>query len=64
MQIPFESINGEGGGPFAPRAGAELRINFYRLQGPKPDRAMIAWQPTGTNGYHVPEAFGRMLLEK
>ncbi len=63
MKIPFESINGEGG-PVAPRDGLELRINFYRLQGPKPNRAMIAWQPTGANGYHVPEAFGRMVLER
>lgn len=64
MQIPFESINGPGGKPFSPRAGAQLRINFYRLQGPKPDRAGIAWQPTGKPSYHVPEAFGRMILEK
>jgi hypothetical protein len=64
MRIPFESINGAGGKPFTPRAGAELRINFYRLQGPKPDRAMIAWQSTGAGTYHVPEAFGRMILEK
>lgn len=64
MRIPFESINGPGGQPFSPRAGAELRINFYRLQGPKPDRAGIAWQPTGKGSYHVPEAFGRLILEK
>lgn len=64
MQIPFASINGPGGAPFSPRAGAELRINFYRLQGPKPERAGIAWQPTGKPSYHVPEAFGRLVLEK
>jgi hypothetical protein len=63
MKIPMKSINGEGG-DFVAQPDADLRINFYRLQGPKgPNgRAGIAWQPTGTASYHVPEAFGRMIL--
>jgi hypothetical protein len=58
FQIPIESINGA-----AAKQGAEMRINFYRMQGKKPDgHRMIAWQPTGARNYHVPEAFGRLRL--
>lgn len=64
MQIPVASINGEGGAPAKATPGAEMRVNFYRLQGPKPNRAGIAWQPTNTPTYHTPEAFGRLILKK
>ena len=47
-----------------PKAGNEMRINFYRFQGPPPNRVGLAWQPTGGPSYHVPEAFGRMVLAK
>jgi hypothetical protein len=47
-----------------PKEGNEMRINFYRLQGPGPDRKGIAWQPTGARTYHVPESFGRIILAK
>jgi hypothetical protein len=59
MRIPFDKID-----PRAPKAGNELRINFYRLQGPPPNRKGIAWQPTNSASYHVPEAFGLMKLVK
>lgn len=58
MQIPWKSID-----PRTPKAGNELRVNFYRMQGPPPDRKMIAWQPTHARSYHVPEAFGILRLE-
>lgn len=57
MRIPLASIDTR-----KPEAGNELRVNFYRLQGPKPNRAGIAWQPTNAPSYHVPEAFGRLVL--
>ncbi len=63
MRIPFDSINAENGS-VQPKPGTEMRINFYRLQGPKPNRVMVAWQPTGAPNYHVPEAFGRIVLER
>jgi len=57
MAIPWAAlIDG------APKAGQELRANFYRLQGPPPSRALIAWQPTGKASFHVPEAFGVLRL--
>lgn len=59
MRIPISSIDQRPA-----KAGNEIRINFYRLQGPPPDRKGIAWQPTGTRSYHVPEAFGRLVLVK
>jgi hypothetical protein len=59
MRIPFAKID-----PRAPKVGNELRVNFYRLQGPPPNRKGIAWQPTKSNSYHVPEAFGLMRLVK
>ena len=58
MQIPIPSIDAR-----PPKEGSEMRINFYRIQGPAP-RKHIAWQPTNSNTYHVPEAFGRLRLVK
>jgi hypothetical protein len=59
MRVPISSID-----PRPPKAGNEMRINFYRLQGPPPARKGIAWQPTGARTHHVPEAFGRIVLTK
>ncbi len=56
MKIPFASI-----APEAPQAGQRFRVNFYRMQGP--DRNEIAWQPTHSRSFHVPEAFGILQLE-
>jgi len=57
MRIPFDKLDTR-----APKAGNELRVNFYRFQGPAPDRKRIAWQPTYNDSYHTPEAFGLMRL--
>ncbi len=59
MRIPIARIDDR-----RPEPGREMRINFYRLQGPGPVRKGIAWQPTNAPSYHVPEAFGRMKLVK
>jgi Carbohydrate family 9 binding domain-like len=59
MRIPIAKIDDR-----RPEAGREMRINFYRLQGPGPQRKGIAWQPTNAPSYHVPEAFGRLKLVK
>lgn len=57
MRIPIASVDQR-----PPKASNEMRINFYRIQGPGPARKGIAWQPTGQRSYHVPEAFGRLVL--
>ncbi len=57
MKIPIASIDSR---PAAP--GNEMRINFYRIQGPPPHRKFIAWQPTHSASYHMPEAFGKLRL--
>lgn len=59
MRIPMDKIDKR-----APKIGNLMRINFYRFQGPPPDRKQIAWNPTGVNNYHVPEKFGTLKLEK
>lgn len=59
MRIPVASVDQR-----PPKAGNQMRVNFYRLQGPPPERKGIAWQPTGQRSYHVPEAFGRLVLTK
>ncbi|MCS6952215.1 MAG: carbohydrate-binding family 9-like protein [Bryobacterales bacterium] len=59
MKIPISAIDRR-----KPEPGLEMRINLYRIQGPPPNRVYIAWQPTGAPSYHVPEAFGRLRLEK
>ena len=57
MRVPIVSITDK---PVKP--GFEFRANFYRLQGPPPNRSGIAWRPTGVPNYHTPEAFGRLRL--
>ena len=57
MKIPLSSIDRRPA-----KAGNELRINFYRAQGPAPARKLIAWRPTQAATFHVPEAFGRLVL--
>lgn len=59
MQIPLKALTEK-----PVKANDELRINFYRLQGPPPNRVYVAWQPTGKMNYHVPEAFGRLIFGK
>ncbi len=58
MRIPFDKIDTR-----APMPGRIMRINFYRIQGPPAAKKHIAWQPTNSNTYHVPEAFGRLRLQ-
>lgn len=57
MKIPIASIDSR-----PPAPGHEMRINFYRIQGPPPQRKFIAWQPTHSPNYHMPEAFGKLRL--
>lgn len=57
MKIPMKAIDSR---PAA--KGNEMRLNLYRIQGPPDSRKHIAWQPTGRDNYHTPEAFGRLVL--
>lgn len=57
MRIPFAAL-----GVAAPRAGAELRINVFRIAGAEPARTRYVWRPTGQNTFHVPGAFGTLRL--
>jgi Carbohydrate family 9 binding domain-like len=58
MQIPMASIDSR-----RPVKGLEMRINLYHIQGPPAHRNFIAWQPTHSESFHVPEAFGRLVLK-
>ena len=57
MRIPMEKIDSRPA-----KVGNQMRINFYRMQGPPPRRNHIAWQPTNQPTYHAPEAFGTLRL--
>jgi Carbohydrate family 9 binding domain-like len=57
MRIPLRSL-----GVSAPRAGQQLRTGLYRCAGRAPQRAYYAWSPTGQRSFHVPEAFGLLVL--
>jgi len=54
MRIPWAALD------VRPSPGVELRINFYRAQGPQPK--VVAWQPTHQPTFHVPQAFGTLQL--
>ena len=57
MKIPLASIDSR-----PPRPGNKMRINFYRAQGKPPARIHLTWQPTNARSFHVPEAFGTLVL--
>jgi hypothetical protein len=60
MKIPIKSFDSRPA-----KAGNEMRINCFRIQGkPKPDRVYVAWNPPNNTTYHTPEAFGRIVLVK
>ena len=59
MQIPYSAIDTR-----SPEAGNTLRINLFRCQGPASKRKYIAWQPTMSDSFHVPERFGILKLVK
>ena len=57
MRIPMQAIGLKGAAP-----GKKMRMNLYRIEGPPPDRTYITWQPTQSETFHVPEAFGTLTL--
>jgi len=59
MRIPIAKFDKR-----KPKAGLEMRANFYRIQGPPSNKKYINWQPVNNNSYHTPEAFGVLRLGK
>ncbi len=57
MRIPFAAIDQR-----PPADGITFRINLFRAQGPPSQRKYIAWQPTMSDSFHVPERFGILKL--
>lgn len=57
MKIPIASIDERPA-----KADNEMRVNFYRLQGPGANRKQVVWRPTNHRSHHVPESFGRLVL--
>ncbi len=58
MRIPFASLDVK-----APKALDELRLGLFRIEGPEPRRVYVAWRPTGAKTFHVPAAFGSLVLK-
>ena len=58
MRIPFASL-----GLNTPKAGDELRLGLFRIEGAEPKRIYVTWSPTGSKSFHVPAAFGRLILK-
>ena len=58
MRIPFSAIDTR-----PPEKGRELRIGLYRIAGVDPQKKHYAWRPTGGTSFHVPSAFGTLLLQ-
>jgi hypothetical protein len=57
MKIPWSAL-----GEASPAPGKTFRVNFFRSQGPLATRKDIAWQPTMSETFHVPERFGLLKL--
>ncbi len=46
------------------RAGMrQSRVGRYRIEGGEPNRTYVAWRPTGAKSFHVPAAFGKLVLK-
>lgn len=58
MRIPWSGIDRRPA-----KAGNELRLNLYRIEGAPPNRKYIAWQAVNSPSFHTPEAFGRLRLD-
>jgi uncharacterized protein (DUF362 family) len=45
--------------------GARLPLGLYRMEGKSPDRRYLAWSPprTAHPDFHVPEAFGTLIVD-
>jgi hypothetical protein len=59
MRIPLAVLDSRPGKP-----GNMLRVNFFRSQGPPPNRQEVTWQPPMTDTFHTPERFGLLKLVK
>ena len=57
MKIPWVALD-----ETPPSPGKTLRVNFFRSQGPRSNRKELAWQPTLSETFHVPERFGLLRL--
>ncbi len=57
MRIPFSAIDER-----PPERGREFRIGLYRIAGTAPKK-FYAWSPTGQANFHVPAAFGKLVLQ-
>lgn len=57
MRIPWSALSDA-----PPSTGKTFRVNFFRGQGPKNNHKDIAWQPTMSETFHVPERFGSLQL--
>jgi hypothetical protein len=57
MRVPFTSITGA-----AIAEGKEFRANLYRIEGPPGKRTLAAWRVTHSDSFHVPGAFGNLVL--
>lgn len=58
MKIPFASLDVK-----MPSPGDQLRIGLFRIEGAEPRRIYVTWRPTGATTFHVPSAFGSLILK-
>jgi hypothetical protein len=59
MKIPYSSVDSRDAS-----AGNVLRVNFFLSEGAGASHEQIAWQPTHSKSFHVPEVFGKLKLVK
>ena len=58
MRIPLASIAAR---EF--KSGDRVRLGLFRITGPGDEHTLVAWQPSFRRNFHVPEAFGTLVLE-
>jgi hypothetical protein len=58
MRIPFTAIDERT----TPLRGREFRVGFFRIAGTG-EKKHYAWSATGRTSFHVPAAFGTLILK-
>ena len=60
LAVPISSLTAH----FDPTA--TWRVNFFRVEGPEPNRFYSSWQPTNTPkpNFHVPEVFATLKFDR
>jgi hypothetical protein len=63
IAMPWSSVGMGGDGQPKVEVGAELRLNFYVMDTREHGQRAVGWSPPRVGDFHVPERFGKLVLD-